>query len=168
MAKQLPAFGSFPDGVGTLLARAGEGHHDQDVKDIVEGQHHACAYFGRQLIPCQYWPAQRLRVTSASYTRVLVWPVMPRQHMVGMTWRFRVNSDGGGDLRVRIADIPQNTDTNIAAAGQQRGSNTDGAVNRADTVTHVEVWLKRAEGGTYIDLLEFELRDDNLAAGSLP
>ena len=168
MAKVLPAFASFPDGDGELQAKPGKGHHDKDVQDIVEGQHHATAFFGRQLVPCQFWPAARLRVTAASYVRVLIWPVIPRQHMIGMTWRFEVNSDGGGDVRVRIADTGVNTDVNVAAAGVQRGSGQNGAVNRADTVTHMEVWLKRAEGGTWIDLLEFELRDDDLTVGQLP
>jgi len=166
MAKVLPAFAAFPAQSSPAVAWPGEVHGDEDVKDIVEGQHHQLAYTGRQIVPCQYWPTNRVRVTSTSLTRVLVYVDLPRLHMTSATWRYRTGSDNGGTLRVRLADTGATHDQAVAS-GTAYGTDS-GAVNRPDAVTVFEVWLARDAGGTYIDLLGFEMRESDLILAELP
>lgn len=171
MAKVLPARSAFPDRDPYVTADPGTEHLDVHAKDVVEEQHYLTAYYGRGHAS-QAWragaTAGSCRVTAAAFTRVLVYDIVPRLHMTGLRWRFWVNSDAGGDVRVRVVEIPVNIDTNIAGAGATYGTNAVAGINRADLLTTVEVYMQRAGGGTYIDLLSFALWDDDLAVAGLP
>lgn len=166
MAKQLPARGSFPDTRGEMTAFPGLVHVDADVSDVVQGQHYATAYYGRQHIPGQHWPAARVRESAGAMTRVLAYSVEPRLDMSnGVEFRGRVTSTHGGTVRVRCVETATNTDVAVGA-GTVYFTGTQ-AMSRADTETTIEVYLQRDVAGD-IDLRAFALWDRDLDVATLP
>ena len=173
MAKQLPARAALPDGDPYLISNPGEIHVDADVENVIEGQHFAMAYMGRQLIPCQRWVSGHIEVSNgAGMTRILVWDDLPRIAMQDIEWRFRATAvANAGTVRIRFPDLPINVDTAVAVGTAYYTDNSTalGPINRADTVTQIELWINDGgAGGDSITVLEFGLWDKDLTLAQLP
>tara|TARA_Y100000310_G_scaffold232285_1_gene235067 strand:+ start:484 stop:1005 length:522 start_codon:yes stop_codon:yes gene_type:complete len=173
MALQLPARASFPDGRAGDIAVVGDPHVEEDTKNVVEGQHFEMAYYGRRLIPCQRWASGDIQVSNgAGMTRILVWDDLPRIAMQDIEWRFRATAvANAGTVRVRFPDLPINVDTAVAVGTAYYTDNSTalGPINRADTVTQIELWINDGgAGGDSITVLEFGLWDKDLTLAQLP
>jgi len=153
-------------------AEGGLIHDDKAVRGVVEGHNYLMGYYGKALVPCQYWESARVRVTATSFVRVAVYVVRPRLGMRGVKGYWRIDQDAAnGQVRLRCADTGQVQDLGHALVGQSYGTSSIdplGVAGRPDQDTIMEVWLARGGAATYIDLLAFELADADLVAVNLP
>ena len=172
MAKQLTARNAFAgiEETAEVMAPPGEMHHDIDAEHIVRQQHYLMGYYGRCNIS-QSWPAGATRsptTTSTVLVRILTWLIKPRLAMTGVSWNCYVSSAHGATVYVEIPGTAHNS-TAVAAAGLQYLSGSMAGINRADTITRIDVKLKATAGaGPTASILSFSMVDTDLTFGTLP
>lgn len=175
MAKQLPARNAFPDLQPEGILNSGSNHYRDHVEKIVKGQHFLMAYYGKQHI-AKFWPAARLRISTAGGQSVSTWYTMryfhiiPRLDMTDIEYRFRTDTDGTGDFAISILDtsfVLQSSKQTAVAVGTNYNTDTF-AVNRSNQSSILVVGLRMDPGTTYLDLLNLGVWDKDLTAVTLP
>ena len=173
MAKELTARNAFAgiEETAEVMAPPGEMHHDIDAEHIVKQQHYLMGYYGRCNISQSWYNVAAgygPTTTSTSLVRMLTYLIKPRLAMTGVTWNCYVSSAHGATVYVEIPGTAHNS-TVAAAAGAQYITGSMAGINRANTLTQIDVKLKATAGaGPTATILSFSMVDTDLAAGTLP
>lgn len=167
MAKILPVRGTWPGPQPIGRLEPGCQHFQSDVEQVVEGQHYCCCYQGRGHFG-QILGRHLVEVTSAVYVVVGEWLCMPRHHCTGLKVPLKVDSDGGGTVKVegtRTSDGGTVTATIHFAAGPQWLEADLPAMNGQDQIVTVSVRLKiDSPGGSWCSLEAISCSDTDLSA----
>ena len=165
MTIQLPARGSFPDLEPAGRIAPSTPHLDGHVEDIVEGQHWASAYLGRQHV-AQSWA--HASPSASTKTQVLTYLVIPRVGMTTLRWRAYLTASVPADTVTVYLDCAENGETaNTADASGTSGRYVTGTleIQRPDQLTTIHVSIA-ASSGT-VTLNSFSLADEDLASTDL-
>lgn len=148
---------------------------DTHALNVVEGHHYLCAYWGRRHW-ADHFPGRNTATplnpgmceeTLGARTVVLEYLMVPRSPGLGLTIRYRVDSDNGLDIWLTAGGVTATR--NYAAGGINYG--TLAVVFGApapDTLTVATIEIQRAAGGTWCAIYECSGYDTDLTAGTLP
>ena len=174
MAYLLPARGSGYPTTKPMDVDPDQAHLLAHTKAVNETHHYLCAYYGASHVGQRFGlKADCVNglcrdIAGGAGTLVLTYAIRPRLHMKGLDYLALVSGDNGASLKIKCVETGVTTTINFAAGTDVAGVGSDGAVNRGSTLTHLEVTLVMAGGGTYADLTALSVVDSDLAAGDLP
>ena len=148
---------------------------DTSTQNTVEIHNYLAAYYGRAHWSENWrgrWSSPALnpgQVEESAFvqTTVLEYLIVPRAPGLGLTVRYRIDSDAGWDLWVTANGATATT--GVAIGGAVPGSlSLVYAAPAPDTLTLVTVELRRRLAGTWADIYQLSGRDADLTAVTLP
>lgn len=177
MAPILPAAGSWPitapdpDG----LVEPALIHYDEVIHDVVESHNYLAGY---HLLShgCDHWPGRntlpainpgRMETAAAVFGTMAEIVIVPRYGALGVRCYYRLDSDGGLEIRITCLEDAATTGALAYGAGVTYGFGGFAyAATRGETLTTLRVELRAL--GTWAAIYDLSPRDRDLTAGTLP
>jgi len=178
MAMILPAVGAWPIVAPEGAIEPGMEHSDTQAQQLIEGHNYLSGYhlLGHG---ASHWPGRGtvpavtpgvMETAAGVLTVVGSFLVIPRDGVRGLRAYYRLDSDGG--LEIRLTCVEDATTTGVMGYGAGPLYSFDSLIyapppaTRGETLTTIQVELRAL--GTWAAIYELTPRDADLTAATLP